>query len=109
MHRSQPLNGLGLLNGGQILPQQVFDDGYLGRFAVGDNGRDRRQSGILRRLIAALTGDDDKQTIRPLPHQDRLQDPMAGYGGGQLGQGLFVEILARLLRVRLHRRQRQFV
>ena len=57
-----------------------------------------RSPDLHRRLIAALAGDDLK-AVAALPHDQRLDDPLLGDGGHQLGQ--VAHDLARLVGVRL--------
>jgi hypothetical protein len=99
----QPLEGLGLLDGGQVLAEQVLHQGDLGVVgAVDEDGRNGGEAGLARRGAATIAGHDVAEPGRPvLPADHGLDDPHLADGGRQLLEGRGVHVLAGLRRVGL--------
>jgi hypothetical protein len=117
----QTLKGLGALDGIEILALQVLDQRELGRGLVIDianDGWNVREAGDLRGAPSALAGDEfippapalHACTARPAicifaqrPHDNRLHHPADTNGTRQGVDGILIEMLARLMSIRLDR------
>jgi hypothetical protein len=98
------LIGAGLVQRVQILPLQVLDEGLLQTRDVVDDpehGRDGGEAGSPSSTIAAFSGDDLVLARSGLSHEDRLEDPDGLDRVDEGSERLFVELLSRLVRVRL--------
>ena len=100
----EPLEGLGLLDGVEVLAEEVLHEGDLGVVcAVDEDGRDGGEARLARRGAAPLAGHDvDEARRRVLPADDGLDDPHLRDRGGQLLEGRGVHVLAGLVRVGLN-------
>ncbi len=99
----QPVEGLRLLDGVELLPLDVLDEGQLEELLVGDvahGDRDGGEAGRLRRPQAPLPR-DDLVALAPPPHEDRLHDAALADRCGELGEPGGVDGRARLERVRV--------
>ena len=100
----QVAEGLGLLQPGQVLALQVFDQRQLGqlpRVQLPHQSRHLFQPRGLGRPPAAFAGGDHIAAL-PFHHHQGLHDPVLTDGGGQLLQLFRVEELAGLVRVGPH-------
>jgi hypothetical protein len=102
----QRAEALGFLERGKILALQVLDDADLERIVVAHQRRDGGEPGQLRGAVTPLTGHDHVAVARTLDDH-RLQDAVLGDRGGELGERVRIEVLARLIRIRAHARERQ--
>ena len=71
---------------------------HLGVVDVADDDRQLAEAGLDRGLVAALAG-DDLEAVAALADDQRLDDPLLGDRGDQLGQ--VAHDLPRLVRVRV--------
>ena len=90
------------IEGREVFPLEVLDDGDLERRVVVDvldDGPDLAQPGDLRGAPSTLSGDQLVATFDTRPDEDRLEDAVLRDGRGQLQQRLLVERQTRLVRV----------
>ena len=95
--------GGGDLDGGEVLPLDVLDEGELARFGLGggqDSGGDLPQARQGRRTPAPLPGDDAEASVLLPPQEEGLEDAVKLDGRGQVLQPLLVHLLPGLFRVR---------
>ncbi len=108
----QPLITDGHLNGIQVFPLDVLDQGQLQQAFVlrlTDIGRYGLQSGELRSPEASLSGNNLIFSAVCRPHGDRLNNTYRPDGSGQFIQSLFVEFRPRLVRIGIDVSQFQFL
>src|SRR4030095_6017399 len=79
----------------EILARQVLDDADLHRIIVAHQCRNAGQPRELGGAIAALAG-HDHETVGRVLDDHRLQDAVLRDRGGELGERVVVEVLARL-------------
>jgi hypothetical protein len=105
------LKGLGLLDGIEVLAEEILHQRDLGVVvAVDEDGGDGSEARLARRGAAPLAGDDvDQAGLRVLTADDGLDDPHLGDRGGQLFEGHGVHVLAGLHGVWLKLGQRRHV
>jgi hypothetical protein len=78
MFVDEPAEGLGLLNGVEVLALDVLDERDLEELFVGNmpnDDRDSKESGALGRAPSAFPGDDFVVSV-DAPDEDRLDDPI---------------------------------
>jgi len=97
----EPLVGVGLLHGADVLALQVFRHGhFLGLFvrSVQDDSRDFRLFRHERGAITAFAEDNlEAAGVGHGAHADRLQDALLADVCGEFGKGRFIEPLARVV------------
>ncbi len=96
----------------EILALHVFDDGEFEGFRIlhlADDHRHVMQLGALRRAPAPLARHDLETVAHALDgaHENRLKDSLFADGVREIFQFGFGEILARLVRIRFEKRDRQ--
>ena len=97
--RCQALEGFRFLDRRQVLPLQVFDKGDFLGIAFGQYGGNSFESGHQCCPVPPFPGNKPDFIICILPNQDRLQHPSLPDGFAQVGEGLFIEVLSRLIRI----------
>ena len=95
--------GGGLVEGGEVGPLQVLDEGELERLAprLGgrpEDGRDPGEPGEGGGAEPALPG-DELEAVAVALHDDGLEDAVGADRVGEAGEGLGVEVAPRLLGV----------
>lgn len=97
--RHQPLKGLGLLDGDEILPLYIFNQRNLGVVSLDADARHGQEAKLHGRLVAPFARHDDQPPLLAHAKQNRREDAQFADGLLQVVEGGGVDHLARLIGV----------